>query len=213
MNIIIFGPPGAGKGTQAKKIKEQFNLNHISTGDLLRSAIENKSEIGLKAEGFIREGKLVPDEIIMEIITKELAEGKNFSGFLLDGFPRNINQAEMLEETLRRLNKKIDHVINLEASEETIIERICGRRICLKCGKIYHIKFSPPTVDNKCDNCGESLTHRDDDKEETIKKRLKVFQEQTVPVFDYYRKKNLLRIIDGNSSESVVFNGILEVLQ
>lgn len=214
MNIIILGPPGAGKGTQAKKIKEKFNLNHISTGDLLRNAIKKKSEIGRKAENFIKEGKLVPDEIIAEIIEDELVnEEEKFNGFLLDGFPRNINQVKILEEILKKLNKKIDYVISLDVSEEKIIERMCGRRICLNCGKIYHLKYSPPSINNKCDNCGMNLTHREDDKEETIKERIKVFQESTFLVFNYYREKNLLKVINGNNSEDVVFNNIFTALQ
>ncbi|MCX8175690.1 MAG: adenylate kinase [Candidatus Bathyarchaeota archaeon] len=212
MNVIIFGPPGAGKGTQAEMIVKKFNVVHIATGDILREAVARQTELGRKAREYMVKGELVPDEVVIGIVNEKLAEigGKNF---LLDGFPRTLAQAEALDRFLKEVNKKIDVVLNLEVDEEEIIRRLSNRRVCKTCGSIYHLTFNPPKFPGKCDKCGGELYQRDDDKEESIRNRLKVYKKQTKPLIDYYERKGLLKNIDGNKEIEEVAKNIENLLK
>ncbi len=209
MRLIFFGPPGIGKGTQAERISSEKNINHISSGDLLRSAVDAKTEIGLKAESYIEDGLLVPDELIVNIVADEINSAKCEKGFILDGFPRNMSQAKVLDNTLEKVGRKIDGVFSFTASEEVIITRITGRRICKPCGAQYHMMFSPPLKENVCDKCGSKLFQREDDYHETIKVRLKVYKEQTEKLIDYYNKKNMLVEVNCNGDKAEIQQNIL----
>lgn len=212
MNIIIFGPPGAGKGTQAEKIVKKFNVVHIATGDILREAVAKQTELGRKAKEYMVKGELVPDEVVIGIIKEKLREirGKNF---LLDGFPRTLIQAEALDNFLKEVNSKIDVVLNLEVDEKEIIRRLSNRRVCKVCGAIYHLIFNPPKSPGKCDKCGGELYQRDDDKEESIRNRLEVYRKQTKPLIDYYKEKGLLKNIDGNREIEEIAKDIENILK
>ncbi|CAJ37629.1 adenylate kinase [Methanocella arvoryzae] len=197
MQFVLFGPPGAGKGTQAKFLSEELNVPHISTGDILRENVKKGTALGLKAKSYMDKGELVPDNLLIDLIKDRLSQPDCRKGFLLDGFPRTIPQAEALDEILDDINKKLDGVINIDVGSGELIRRLSGRRICRSCGASYHLVFNPPKAKDLCDSCGGELYQRDDDKEVAIKNRLDVYVRQTQPVLEYYKKKNLLIDIDG----------------
>ncbi len=212
INMIFLGPPGAGKGTQSEKITEKYGIVQISTGDILRAAVKNGTELGKLAKKYMDEGKLVTDDIIIGIVKDRLQEEDCQNGFILDGFPRTIPQAEALDKMLKEdLKKEITHVISLEVPDKYIVERLTGRRSCPECGRAYHIKYNPPKVDGICE-CGGKLIQRDDDKEETINKRLKVYHEQTAALKDYYKDTGYLYTIDGYGDPDEIFEKIESVL-
>lgn len=213
MRLILLGPPGAGKGTQASAIVEKFNIPHISTGDIFRANIKEKTELGKKVEEYMNKGLLVPDELVVSIVKDRLTKDDCKKGFLLDGFPRTVVQAEALDEELKNMSLKIDKVINIEANKEVLIERIIGRRICKDCGATYHVKFSPPKQEGICDKCGGELYQREDDKIETVVKRIEVYAEQTKPLIDYYAEKGLLLNVDGTKDKEEVFKDIVRALE
>jgi adenylate kinase len=213
LRLIFHGPPGVGKGTQAGRISLEENLNHISSGDLLRAAVDAKTEIGLKAREYIENGLLVPNELIVSIVANKINSTECERGFILDGFPRNLSQAEVLDSTLNKVGKKIDRVFSFTASEEVIITRIAGRRMCKSCGAHYHEIFSPPLKENVCDKCGSKLVQRKDDYPETIKVRLKVYKEQTEKLIDYYNKKGILVEINCNGDKAEIQQNILAGLR
>ncbi len=212
MNIILLGGPGAGKGTQAKLMIEKYNIPQISTGDILRAAVKEGTDLGKEAKRYMDAGKLVPDEVVIGIIKERLKEPDCEKGFILDGFPRTVPQAEALEKVLEQMGRKIDHVLSIEVPEEELIKRLTGRRTCRECGQGYHIIFNPPKEEGKCDKCGGELYQRDDDNEETVKNRLKVYQESTQPLIDFYSKKGLLRPVDGVGSIEDIFQRIVKIL-
>jgi len=213
MNLILLGAPGAGKGTQAKKIVEKYGIPHIATGDILREAVAKGTELGKKAKEYMDRGELVPDEIVIGIVKERLQEPDCEKGFLLDGFPRTLKQAEALDNMLKELGRKIDAVIYIDVPEEEVVKRIVNRRTCRKCGAVYHLIYAPPREPNKCDKCGGELYQRDDDKEETVRQRFKVYMENTAPLIDYYEKKGLLYKVDGTKSIEEVFQQIEEILK
>ncbi len=195
MRIVLFGAPGSGKGTQAGILEKEFGAVHISTGDTLREAVVKGSAVGMQAKSYMDRGELVPDEVVIAIAKEKLASlGSN--GFVLDGFPRTVAQAEALDAVLAELQKPLEAVINLSVDEEELVRRLSGRRVCPKCGEPYHVDSKPPTVADKCDLCGASLVQREDDKPDAIRNRLRVYQEQTAPVLEYYRRKGLLRDVE-----------------
>ncbi|WP_292485655.1 adenylate kinase [Methanohalobium sp.] len=212
MNIVLFGPPGAGKGTQAKELSEFYNIPHISTGDILRENVKNETELGSKAKEYMDKGELVPDEVLIGIIKNRLVEPDCENGYILDGYPRTVNQADALEDILNKLEKPLEVVLNIEVPEGELITRLSGRRICSNCGANYHLKFSPPENDGICDVCGGKLYQRDDDKEEVIKQRLDTYNNQTAPLIDYYKRKDILVNIDGTGNVEDVFEEIRGVL-
>ncbi len=212
MNIILLGPPGAGKGTQAKMLIERYGIPQISTGDMLRAAVKAGTQLGLEAKKYMDKGELVPDEVVIGLVKERLQEPDCAKGFMLDGFPRTVAQAEVLDKELEAMGKAIDHVICIEVPNEELIARLTGRRTCKECGAGYHLKFDPPKVDNVCDKCGGELYQRDDDNEETVKARLKVYQEQTFPLIEYYDKQGKLRRIDGVGEIKTIFERITKVL-
>lgn len=208
MKIILLGPPGSGKGTQARFIIEKYGISGISTGDILRDEVKNKTELGLKAKEYMDAGKLVPDDLVIKMVEERL----NKEGSVLDGFPRTLSQAKSLDKILDRINDRIDYVIYIDISEEEIIKRMSGRRICKDCGSVYHLLFNPPKVDGKCDLCEGELYQRDDDKEETIRKRLKVYEKDTKPLIKYYKDKGILRRVDGSKDIEEVKNTIEDII-
>ncbi|MGA1861802.1 adenylate kinase [Deferribacter thermophilus] len=213
INIVFLGPPGAGKGTQSNKIEHEFNIVQISTGDILRNAVKTGSELGKLAKKYMDEGKLVPDDVIIGIVKARLQQDDCKNGFILDGFPRTIAQAEALDDMLKNdLNIELTHIIALEVPDELILERLTGRRSCSKCGAAYHLKYNPPKVDNICDICGSNLVQRDDDKEETINKRLKVYHEQTEQLKTYYSNSGKYYEIDGTKHPDEVYEKIKSIL-
>jgi len=209
MRILFLGPPGAGKGTQAKRISEEFNIPVIATGDLLRENVRKGTELGKLAKKYMDEGTLVPDDVMLKIVESAI---KNLNSFILDGFPRTIKQAEGLEELLEKLNKKLTHVIYFDVPEQEIIKRLTARRICPECNKIYNLYFNPPKNDNVCDDCGIKLITRDDDKEEVIKKRIQVYKESTYPLVEYYSKKGILHRIDGEGKAEEIEERIKSII-
>ncbi len=211
MNILIFGAPSAGKGTQAELIKEKYGLNHISTGNIFRYNVKNNTALGLKVKDYLSKGELVPDEITVELVADAISK-LNGSGFLLDGFPRNVFQAEALDEILEENGMKIDAVVNIDVKEELLIGRIIGRRICKECGASYHIEYSPPKVEGKCDKCGGEVYQRSDDTEEVYKERYNIYLKQTLPLIYYYCKRGTLKNVDGNKKPIEVFEAISELL-
>jgi adenylate kinase len=213
LRLIFHGPPGVGKGTQAGRISLEENLNHISSGDLLRVAVDAKTEIGLKAREYIENGLLVPDELIVSIVADKINSKECEKGFILDGFPRNLSQAEVLDSTLKKVGKKIDRVFSFTATEDVIITRIAGRRMCKSCGAHYHEIFSPPLKESVCDKCGSKLVQRKDDYPETIKVRLKVYKEQTEKLIDYYNKKGILVEVNCNGDKTEIQQNILAGLR
>lgn len=212
MKIIMLGAPGAGKGTQAKKIAAKYAIPHISTGDIFRANIKNNTELGQKAKTYMDKGELVPDELVVDLIMDRFKEADCANGYVLDGFPRTIPQAEALDKALSDNGESVDYAINVEVPDENIINRMSGRRACVGCGATYHIQFNAPKVEGVCDTCGEKLILRDDDKPETVKNRLSVYHEQTQPLIDYYSKKGVLAEVDGTQSMENVFNAIVDVL-
>lgn len=212
MKLILLGPPGAGKGTQAKMLTERYRIPQISTGDILRAAVKEGTPMGVKAKGYMDAGGLVPDEVVVGIVRERLQQPDCQNGFILDGFPRTVAQADALKSTLADLDKNLDAVISLEVDPEALVERLTGRRTCRDCGRGFHVTFDPPAVAGKCDACQGELIQRDDDKEETIRKRLEVYRAQTEPLVAYYQSAGLLSAIDGMQDIQVVKNKILAVL-
>jgi len=212
MKIIMLGAPGAGKGTQAKMIAEKFGIPHISTGDIFRANIKNGTELGKKAKEFMDKGQLVPDELTVEILLDRVANDDCKNGYVLDGFPRTIPQADVLDKELTKLGDKVDFAINVDVPDENIVRRMSGRRACLKCGATYHIEHIPPKTEGICDKCGSELVQRDDDKPETVQNRLSVYHEQTQPLIEYYDKKNILKSVDGTKDMQEVFSDIVYIL-
>jgi adenylate kinase len=212
LNLILLGPPGAGKGTQAQRIVDRYHIPQISTGDILRAAVKENSPLGIKAKGFMDQGQLVPDEVVIGIIEERLKAKDCDPGFILDGFPRTIPQAEALQPILTKIGKKIDHVINIEVDSEELVRRLTGRRTCKNCGTMFHIFFQAPKKEGICDRCGGMLYQRADDKEETIRTRLKEYEKQTAPLIEYYRNKKLLRPIQGVGGPDQIFDQIIRLL-
>ncbi len=212
MNLIILGPPGAGKGTQAKKIVEKYDVTHLSTGDILRQAVKDKTEMGLKAKESMDAGKLVTDDIVIGIIQDCLTKGGDEKGYILDGFPRTVNQAEELGKLLKEIGSEIDHIIDIAVEEETLVKRLTGRRTCKNCGFGYHIRFSPPAKEGVCDKCGGELYRRDDDNEETIKERFAVYKEQSDMLKSFYGSSGKYHSIDGEQGIDGVFKDVMGML-
>ena len=208
MNLVLMGLPGAGKGTQAEKIVEKYNIPHISTGDMFRAAIKEGTELGLKAKSFMDKGELVPDEVTIGIVRERLSKDDCKKGFLLDGFPRTVAQAEALENILSELKRPIDYVINVDVDKDILMERLTGRRICKECGATYHLVFNPPAKEDVCDRCGGELYQRADDNAETVQNRLDVNLKQTKPLLSFYEDKGTLRNINGQQDIKVVFEDI-----
>ena len=212
MKIIMLGAPGAGKGTQAKMIAEKYGLSHISTGDIFRANIKNGTELGKEAKEYMDKGLLVPDELTVRLLLDRVAQDDCKNGYVLDGFPRTIPQAEVLDEKLSELGEKVDYAINVDVPDENIVNRMSGRRACLSCGATYHIVSIPPKKEGICDVCGSELVLRDDDRPETVQNRLKVYHEQTQPLIDFYEKKGVLRSVDGTLPMEEVFTAITKIL-
>ncbi len=212
MKIIMLGAPGAGKGTQAKKIAEKYKIPHISTGDIFRANIKNGTELGNKAKTYMDQGLLVPDELVVDLVVDRVKQEDCTNGYVLDGFPRTIPQAEALDAALDAIGEKIDYAINVEVPDENIIRRMSGRRACVACGATYHLVHIPPKTEGICDTCGKELILRDDDKPETVEKRLNVYHDQTQPLIDYYTKKNVLVEVDGTVDMADVFAAIVKIL-
>ncbi|MBS8266920.1 adenylate kinase [Mesobacillus boroniphilus] len=212
MNLVLMGLPGAGKGTQADKIVGKYNIPHISTGDMFRAAIKEGTELGLQAKSFMDKGELVPDEVTIGIVRERLSKADCEKGFLLDGFPRTVAQAEALDSMLADLGKKIDFVINIDVDQSILMERLTGRRICKNCGATYHLVFNPPAKEGVCDRCGGELYQRADDNAETVQNRLDVNVQQTKPLLNFYEDKGYLRNINGQQDIDVVFADIEELL-
>lgn len=213
MNVILMGPPGAGKGTQAEKIKAAYPIPHISTGDMFREAVSNKTPLGMEAKKYMDEGKLVPDEVTIGIVKERLMQPDCSEGFLLDGFPRTVAQAEALDELLKGIGKKLEAAINIYVPDDILIERMTGRVTCKECKAVYHLKFNPPAKEGICDKCGGELVERSDDRGDIVKKRLEVYNEQTNPLIEYYKRTGILYNIDGNRSTEEVFADIKKVLE
>ena len=213
MKIIMLGAPGAGKGTQAKTLADKYKIPHVSTGDIFRANIKNGTELGTKAKVYMDQGMLVPDELTCDLVVDRIKQDDCKDGYILDGFPRTIPQAECLDKALDALNDKIDFAVNVEVPDENIIRRMSGRRACLSCGRTYHIVYNPPKEEGICDECKKELVLRDDDKPETVEKRLKVYHEQTQPLIDYYRNKGVLAEVDGTRDMQEVFTAITDVLE
>lgn len=212
MKIIMLGAPGAGKGTQAKQIADKYGIPHISTGDIFRSNIKSGTELGMEAKKYMDQGQLVPDELTVKILLDRVANEDCKNGYVLDGFPRTIPQATVLENALNDLNESIDFAIDVAVADEVIINRMSGRRACVACGATYHIVNIPPAVEGICDRCNSELILRDDDQEETVKNRLKVYHDQTQPLIDFYTQRNVLHAVDGTLSLNEVFDKIIEIL-
>jgi adenylate kinase len=212
MKIIMLGAPGAGKGTQAKQIAEKYHIPHISTGDIFRANIKNGTELGKKAKSYMDQGLLVPDELTCDLVVDRISQPDAANGYVLDGFPRTIPQAEALTAALEKRGEKVDFAINVEVPDENIISRMSGRRACLSCGATYHVEFNPPKAQDVCDACGKELVLRDDDKPETVKKRLDVYHAQTQPLIDYYQAQGVMKEVDGTQDIDVVFQDIVRIL-
>lgn len=200
MNMILLGPPGCGKGTQAKILIDAFNIPQISTGDMLRETIKKKSPLGMEAKAHMDRGALVPDHLVIKIIEERLKQADCNRGFILDGFPRTVAQAEALDTLLSQMGSELEYVFSIDVEDEELIRRLTGRRVCRTCGESYHIAFNPPRQEGRCDSCQGELYQRDDDNEETIRNRLKVYRDQTSPLINFYQKRNVLHSIDGIGS-------------
>ncbi|MBR3305664.1 MAG: adenylate kinase [Lachnospiraceae bacterium] len=212
MKIVMLGAPGAGKGTQAKLIAESYGIPHVSTGDIFRANVKGGTALGMEAKAYMDKGELVPDELTVRILLDRVSQEDCRNGYVLDGFPRTIPQAEVLDSELSKMGEAIDHAIDVEVPDENIVKRMGGRRACLKCGATYHIVHIPPKQEGICDNCGEKLVQRDDDKEETVKNRLKVYHEATQPLIDFYSGKGVLKTVDGTLPQEEVFAAIKAIL-
>ena len=212
MKIIMLGAPGAGKGTQAKKIAEKYQIPHISTGDIFRANIKGGTELGMKAKTFMDQGMLVPDEITIGMLMDRIGQEDCINGYVLDGFPRTIPQAESLTKALSERGEAVDYAVNVDVPDENIINRMSGRRACLNCGATYHIVYNPSKKEGICDTCGQQLVLRDDDKPETVKKRLSVYHDQTQPLIDFYTERKVLVEVDGTQSMDKVFEDIMKIL-
>ena len=212
MKIIMLGAPGAGKGTQAKQIADKYSIPHISTGDIFRANIKNGTELGKKAKQYMDQGALVPDELTCDLVMDRIQQDDCKNGFVLDGFPRTIPQAEALDAALGKINEKIDYAIDVDVPDENIVNRMSGRRACLNCGATYHLISIPPKVEGICDRCGSEIVLREDDKPETVQKRLKVYHEQTQPLIDYYKNQGILKSVDGTQPMDEVFKAIVTIL-
>mgnify|MGYP000294849029 CR=1 FL=1 len=212
MNLILLGPPGAGKGTQAKKMVDAYGIPQISTGDMLREAVKNQTQLGMEAKKFMDAGQLVPDEVVIGLVKERLSKPDTDKGFMLDGFPRTVPQAEELDKVLGDLKKDLNHVVSIEVANEELMGRLTGRRTCKACGAGFHVIFDPPKEEGKCDKCGGELYQRDDDNEATVSNRLKVYDSQTKPLIDYYQGKSLLRPVDGVGAIDDIFGRVKAVL-
>lgn len=212
MKIVMLGAPGAGKGTQAKMIAEKYGIPHVSTGDIFRANIKNGTELGKEAKRYMDQGKLVPDELTVKILLDRVAQDDCKNGYVLDGFPRTIPQANVLDEALTKLGDKIDYAVNVDVPDENIINRMGGRRACVACGATYHVVYNAPKTEGICDVCGKELIIRDDDQPETVKNRLNVYHEQTQPLIDFYEEKGVLKSVDGTVDMKDVFAAIVEIL-
>ena len=212
MDIILLGPPGAGKGTQAKMMVEKWNIPQVSTGDILRAAVREGTQLGIEAKSYMDEGELVPDSVVIGIIEERIKEPDAKNGFILDGFPRTIAQAQALDTILEENGRKIDRVISIEVDDEELVTRLTGRRMCKGCGESFHVVFNPPASEKQCDSCGGELYQRDDDKEETIRQRLRVYHDQTSPLIVYYGKRGSLKKIEGTGDISGIFSQIVNCL-
>ena len=212
MKIIMLGAPGAGKGTQAKQIAGKYSIPHISTGDIFRANIKNGTELGKKAKEYMDQGLLVPDELTCDLVMDRIQQDDCKNGFVLDGFPRTIPQAEALDAALTKIGEKMDYAIDVDVPDENIVSRMSGRRACLDCGATYHIVSLPSKTEGKCDHCGSDLVLRDDDKPETVQKRLTVYHEHTQPLIDYYKNQGILKSVDGTQPMEAVFTAITDIL-
>ena len=212
MKLIMLGAPGAGKGTQAKQIADKYSIPHISTGDIFRANIKNGTELGKKAKQYMDQGALVPDELTCDLVMDRIQQDDCKNGFVLDGFPRTIPQAEALDAALGKINEKMDYAIDVDVPDENIVNRMSGRRACLNCGATYHLISIPPKVEGICDRCGSEIVLREDDKPETVQKRLKVYHEQTQPLIDYYKNQGILKSVDGTQPMDEVFKAIVTIL-
>jgi len=212
MRIVLLGGPGVGKGTQAQRLSEEYKLAHIATGDILRQAIKDGTEVGLKAKSYMDKGFLVPDDVVIEIIRVRFAQPDAKSGFILDGFPRTVPQAQALDKLMAEMDMSLDAVINIKASADVVVQRLSGRRTCRDCQTVYHILNSPPKEDGICDRCGGKLYQREDDKEDTIRKRLDVYEKQTSPLLGYYHGSGKLIEVSGNPSIEEVYESIKSVI-
>lgn len=212
MRLILLGPPGAGKGTQAANIVEKYHLPHISTGDIFRANIKDNTDLGKKAKEFMNRGELVPDSLVVELVEDRLKQDDTKSGFMLDGFPRTIFQAEALDDVLSKMNQSLDYVVNIVVDPSVLIERAVGRRICKDCGATYHIKFNTSKVEGVCDKCSGVLYQRSDDNEETVSNRISIYTNETAPLTDYYKKAGKLVVIDGLQEIGRVFSDIQKIL-
>ncbi len=212
MKIIMLGAPGAGKGTQAKMLADKYMIPHISTGDIFRANIKNGTELGKKAKTYMDQGLLVPDELVCDLVVDRVQQDDCAKGYILDGFPRTIPQAEALDAALANIGSKIDYAVNVEVPDENIVRRMSGRRACVECGATYHIVYNPTKEEGICDKCGKELILRDDDKPETVTKRLNVYHEQTQPLIEYYTKQGALVEVDGTMNMDDVFNAIVKIL-
>lgn len=212
MKIIMLGAPGAGKGTQAERIAEKYQIPHISTGDIFRANLKAGTELGMKAKAYMDQGLLVPDSLTVDLLMDRIAKEDCKNGYVLDGFPRTIPQAESLKEALDKKGEKMDYAIDVEVPDKNIIARMSGRRACTSCGSTYHIVYAAPKKEGICDKCGAALVLRDDDKPETVKKRLDVYHEQTQPLIDYYKAENILAAVDGTKDMEQVFADIIDIL-
>ena len=212
MNLILLGPPGCGKGTQAKILIDTYHIPQISTGDILREAIKKESSLGIEAKTHMDQGSLVPDHLVIKIIEERLKQADCSRGFILDGFPRTVAQAEALDTTLSEMGSKLEYVFSIEVDDGELIRRLTGRRVCRECGESYHIEFNPPKQEGLCDSCQGELYQRDDDKEETIRNRLKVYQDQTSPLISFYQRKDVLHSIDGIGSIEEIKERFLTII-
>ena len=212
MKIIMLGAPGAGKGTQEKRIDEKYKITHISTGDIFRENIKNGTDLGKKAKEYMDQGLLVPDELTCDLVMDRIQQDDCKNGFVLDGFPRTIPQAEALDAALSKIGQKMDYAIDVDVPDENIVNRMGGRRACLSCGATYHVEFNPTKAEGICDACGAQTVLRDDDKPETVQKRLTVYHDQTQPLIDYYKKQDILKSVDGTQPMEAVFNAIIGIL-
>lgn len=212
MKIIMLGAPGAGKGTQAKQIAGKYSIPHISTGDIFRANIKNGTDLGKKAKEYMDQGLLVPDELTCDLVMDRIQQDDCVNGFVLDGFPRTIPQAEALDAALDKIGQHMDYAIDVDVPDDNIVNRMSGRRACLDCGATYHVVSLPPKTEGKCDHCGSDLVLREDDKPETVQKRLSVYHDQTQPLIDYYKKQGILKSVDGTQPMEAVFTAITDIL-